>query len=48
MTGYATARLLAALGRSDRTHPEQRRQILRALADAVRDHAPSGWFTSVT
>jgi hypothetical protein len=37
MAGYATAQLLAALGRSDRTHPEQRRQILRALADAVRD-----------
>ena len=37
MTGYATAQLLAALGRSDRTYPEQRRQILRALADAVRD-----------
>jgi len=37
MAGYATAQLLAALGRSDRTYPEQRRQILRALADAVRD-----------
>jgi hypothetical protein len=37
MTGYATAQLLAALGRSDRTYPEQRLQILRALADAVRD-----------
>jgi hypothetical protein len=37
MMGYATAQLLASLGRSDHTLPEQRRQILEALAAAVRD-----------
>jgi hypothetical protein len=34
---YATAQLLAALGQSDQTRPPQRRQILTALAEAIRD-----------
>lgn len=37
MVAYSTGQILAALGRSDRTQPEQRRQILQAFADAVRD-----------
>jgi len=32
----ASAQVLATLGRGDRTKPEQRRQIVAALADAVR------------
>jgi hypothetical protein len=35
MAAYATAQMLTAIGRSERTSPEQRRQILHALATAI-------------
>lgn len=45
---YATAQLLAALGQSDQTRPTQRRQILNALAEAIRSPAPAAPCTSGT
>jgi hypothetical protein len=35
MAAYATAQMLTAIGRSERTLPEQRREILPALAGAI-------------
>jgi hypothetical protein len=37
MVSYATARVLAALGRGERTRPDERRRIIRALAEAILD-----------
>jgi hypothetical protein len=35
MAAYSTAHILSAIGRSERTSPEQRRQILSSLASAI-------------